>query len=198
MKKIYLTENFESTVSGLESEGGQIAQVAQPPHNATPETEGSLLEVDGTIIFIAGSFVLFTIIMSKIFYGPIAKIREKREEYIKSIKTEAETAYKEAEELQQEYSEKILAARKKVSEKTKEAMNEATKEKTRILEDKKLVITEFLNETRQNIQEERIKTFNSLKENISIYASDISKKILNEEIPIVGVSSEAIDNAINR
>ena len=167
--------------------------------NIPEETEGgSLLEIDGTILFVAVSFVLFTIIMQKVFYGPITQIRNNRKDYIKNIKTEARHAYEEAEKLKNEYLEKIFRAKQKNSEKTAEAINEANQEKARLLEEKKQDISEILREGRQKIEEERLKTFAELKMNISGYASEISKKILNEEIPVTGVSEEIIDNAVNR
>ncbi len=171
-----------------------VAENNQPeePHKA------SLLTLNGTLLIIAVSFIIFTIIMQKIFYGPIFRIRQKRTQYIKGIKSDAMKAQQETEELKKDYTAKILAARKKVSEKTAKAIKEANEEKLQILEEKKQDAHRFLEEGRHRIHRERHKTFESLKENISGYAFDISKKILNEEIPIIGVSQEAIDKAINR
>ncbi len=174
------------------------AVVAENPPPQEEAPQGSLLTINGTILFIVLSFVLFTIIMNKVFYGPITQIRQKRRDYVKSIKSEATNAQEKAEELRKEHIEKIMSAKKKVSEKTSEVMNEANQEKTKILDEKRQDMIKFLEQGRQKIREERHKTFSELKENISSYAFDISKKILNEEIPIVGVSQEAIDRAINR
>jgi len=158
---------------------------------------GSLLDINGTSICIAVSFILFTIIMQKLFYAPISQIREKRKQFIMGIKTEADKASEEAGNLQVGYVEKIAEARKKVGEKTAELIAEANEEKTKILEEKRKDIEQFLAESRAKIQQEQDKSLELLKENVSGYAFEISKKILNEEIPIAGVTSEAIDKAMN-
>ena len=202
-----MTEQANTIHTNINSQTGQIAPVAEHNEIHTTAVEGknvpekdqpSLLAFDGTLLVVAVSFVLFTIIMQKLFYGPLTKIREERSQFIKGIKTEAQTAQEEAEKLSSEYTQKIRTAKKKVSEKTLEAMNEANEEKDKILEEKKQDISKLLEEGRQKIREEKDKTFSSLKENISSYAFEISKKILNEEIPLTGVSSETIDRAINR
>lgn len=162
------------------------------------EQQGSLLTINATIMFIAISFVIFTIIMQKVLYGPITKIRQKRKEYLKGIKAEAAKANEEAESLNKEYNQKIYSARKTASEKTTKAINETNQEKNKILEEKKQDLMKFIEEERQKIHSEKAESFENLKENISEYAYEISKKILKEEIPIIGVSKEAIENAIDR
>ncbi len=160
--------------------------------------QGSLLTINGTLPFIAVSFVIFTIIMQKVLYGPISNIRKKRAEYVKGIKSEAVQAQEETEKLKKDYNDKITATRQKVSKKTTEVMNEANEEKSKILQEKRQDVQKFLEEGRSRINGEKQRTFDSLKENISSYAYEISKKILNEEVPMVGVSQEVIDKAINR
>lgn len=160
--------------------------------------QGSLLTINGTILFIAVSFVIFTVIMQRIFYAPLTQIRQKRQDYIRGIKAEATNAQEQAEKLQKDYTEKITATRKKASEKTAEVMEEAKHEKTKILEERKQDVMRFLEEGRHRLHEERHNTFEQLKDNISEYAYQISKKVLNEEIPMVCISKEAIDRAVNR
>ncbi len=157
-----------------------------------------MLQLNSTLLVIFISFIIFIFIMQKIFYAPMTEIRKKRSQFIKGMKTEAHNALEEAETLKNEYVQKIRAVKKKVSEKTLEAMNEANEEKNKILEEKKHDVSMILEKGRQKIQEEKEQTFSSLKENISSYAFEISKKILNEEIPITGISPETIDRVINR
>jgi len=172
--------------------------VAVQNNQPEEEVQASLLTINGTLLVVALSFVIFTIVMQKVFYRPISQIRQKRIKYIKGVKIDAQKAQEEAENLKKEYQEKIIAARKKTSEQTAEAINEANEEKNKILEEKKQDVARFIAEGRQKIQEEKLNTFLSLKENISGYAHDISQKILNENVPLVGVSQEAIDRVINR
>jgi F0F1-type ATP synthase membrane subunit b/b' len=163
---------------------------------AEPQQEASLLTINGTLPFIALSFVLFAIVMQKIFYAPMTKIRQKRADYIKDIKTEAQQAFEQAQALQAEYNEKIKTARKTVSEETAMSMGEANQEKTRILDEKKQDVERFLEENRQKILQEHNEALESLKGSIAEYAFDISKKVLEDDVPVIVVSQEAIDNAV--
>ena len=158
--------------------------------------ESSLLTINGTIVVIAVSFIIFTIIMQKIFYSPLAKISEKRRLYIKTIKDEATGAFEENEKLNNEYSEKIKSTRKKAMENTTKILDDANQEKIKILTEKKQDVLEFLNIEKTQIQEEKHKNLEKLKENIGDYAFNISKKILEEDIPLAGVSAEAINKVI--
>lgn len=146
-----------------------------------PENSSGLLTINGTLLFIAVSFVVFTIAMQRIFYAPIAEIRTKRREYFSTIKQEANNALTEAEKLEAEYNKKINAARKKVSDNATRVMAEANLEKNKILEEKRQDIALFLGENRAKIREEKTGSLQSLQESVKTYALDISRKVLGEE-----------------
>lgn len=64
----------------------EIAETHAGTENAHPvetENESGLLTINGTLIVIIVSFIIFIILMQKIFYGPITEIRNKRNEYLK-------------------------------------------------------------------------------------------------------------------
>ena len=151
-------------------------------HTAEEAGGGSLLEIDGTLLFIAGSFVIFAVIMQKIFYDPLTQIRNKRKQHLMSIKQEADRAVREAQELDSRYYEKIRGARQKVADYTARVMSSANQEKARILEEKKQDTAEILNTGRQKIQEEKQQSIEELQKYIDNYASDITQKILETEI----------------
>ena len=159
-----------------------------PPHE---EGGGSLLEIDGTIVFIAVSFIIFTVIMQKVFYKPLDDIREKRANRINTIKNEADSALEQAEKLSVEYTEKIKKARQLSSNNTNKTVAQANQEKTRILEERKQQVSEYLNSERKQILEEKNRSIESLKENIDNYADDIFSKVLGEETYVtIGETNE--------
>lgn len=170
--------------------------IAKPENLPEKSEEGGLLTINATLVVIIVSFVIFVILMQKIFYGPITEIRRKRSEYIKKTKAEANEAFLENEELNKDYQEKLKEARKKVFEKTTELMNEANEEKNKVLEDKKQQISEFLNEQQLIIQKDKTEAVETLKEQVMDYAYHISKKILGEEVSMAGISHEIIEKAI--
>lgn len=146
--------------------------------------DSALLEINGTIFFMAVSFIIFVVLMQKVFYAPLSRIRQKRAEHMENIKAGAERAVASAEKLSSEYTSKINQARKKAHENTAKSMAEANEERARILDEKKQDVAEFLNINRTQIQEEKQKTIENLKENIDSYASDIFKKLFEDETAI--------------
>ncbi len=160
------------------------AQTQEHPASHSGESKASLLEIDGTIIFIALSFIVFTVVMQKIFYGPLTEIRERRKHYIEKLKKEAGEAKENAEKISSEYNQKIQSARKKSSENTAEVMAEANQEKAKILEEKKQQVSEFLLECRKKIREQKAKSLGNLKQQIDSYADQIFKKVLEEDITV--------------
>jgi F0F1-type ATP synthase membrane subunit b/b' len=161
-------------------------------------SSAGLLEIDGTIVCIALSFVIFTVIMQKIFYGPVTKIRKKRADFIKGIIDETKASSDETEILSLNYTQKIREARKQTAEKTSLEITQANAQKTKILEEKKQEITEQLSRQRLEIQREKEDSANLLRCQISQYALDISKKILGEEFPLACACKEFTDISNNR
>jgi len=173
-----------------------ISTVAKTEHLPEKAEEGGLLTINGTLIVIIVSFIIFVVLMQKIFYGPITEIRRKRSDYIKKMKTEADEAFLETEKLNKDYQNNLKEARKKVSEKTTEMLNEANEEKNKVLEDKKEQIFEYLNEQKQIIQNDKTQAIEALKDQVMDYAFNISKKILGEEVSMAGLNSEIVEKAI--
>lgn len=169
----------------------------EPQHPAQEAAEGGLLTINGTIVVIIVSFVLFTILMQKIFYAPVTGIRNKRDNHIKNLKDEAEGAAQEAEKLDKEYKESLGVARKKVFDKTSEIISQANHEKTNILEEKKQKVNVFLDEQKQILKSNESQAVDSLKHQVLDYAYRISVKILGEDTSIEGKNYDDIINRIN-
>ncbi|OGH98321.1 MAG: hypothetical protein A2039_05110 [Candidatus Melainabacteria bacterium GWA2_34_9] len=172
--------------------------VAKPEKLPEKHEEGGLLTINATLVVIVVSFVIFVILMQKIFYGPITEIRRKRSEYIKKMKDEANDAFLETEKLNKDYQENIKQARKKVFEKTAELLNEANEDKNKVLEDKKQQNSEYLDEQKQIIQNDKIQAIEALKGQVMDYAYNISKKVLGEEVSMAGLNPEIVEKAINK
>jgi F-type H+-transporting ATPase subunit b len=170
--------------------------VAAPEHLPEKQEEGGLLVINGTIIVIIASFIIFTLLMQAIFYGPITEIRRKRKEYIKKLKTEADSDAEEAAKLENNYNHSLKDARKKASDATTETLNQANTEKSKLLDEKKQFANQFLNDQKQIIHGEKDNAINELKGQVMDYAYRISCKVLGEGVSMAGISPEIVDKAI--
>jgi len=154
-----------------------------PPHHT--EGGGSLLEIDGTIVFIAFSFIIFAATMQRVFYGPLTEIREKRKQYIDNLKKESDELLSRSEELNAQYTDKIKAARKKAVENTSSVMEEANQEKAKILEERSQQVSDFLETGRQQIKHEKAQSLENLIQKVESYSNDIFRKVMEEEAALV-------------
>jgi len=175
----------------------QTSTEVQQQHSPEAQDEGGLLTINGTLAVIIVSFVIFTVVMQKILYGPIAEIKRKRTQHIDKMKQEAEKAAADAENLNVEYHDGIKSARKSASANTTAILNKANEEKAKIVDAKKQEVSAFVNEQKQAIQSEKNEAIDALKPQIMDYAYNISKKILGEEMSMAGLSPEIVEQAIN-
>lgn len=159
--------------------------------------EGGLLVINGTFFVIIVSFIIFAVVMQKIFYGPVLEIKRKRSEYTKKMKAEAVEASLESEKLNKNYQESLKEARKTASEKTAAIINEANEEKIKLLNEKKSEVSEYLNEQKQNIQNEKNCAEDALKGQIMDYAYKISEKILGEGCSMENLNPEIVNKALS-
>lgn len=180
----------------LESQHTSTIHVPVKPELPAKE-EGGLLVLNGTMIVIAVSFIIFTVLMQKILYGPVMEIMRKRKEHIKKMKTEADAASLEAAKLDENYHETIKNTRREVSEKTTVLLSEANEEKNKLLSEKKQELNGFLNDQKQVIQSEKDQAIDSLRGQVMDYAYRISCKVLGEGVSMEGISPEIVDKALN-
>ena len=143
-----------------------------------------MLEIDGTLLVIFISFMVFMFIMQKIFYAPISEVRKARQNYIDTNKEMAASAKTESETVIKEYNDKITQARINANNVVSTLTTKANKEKTDILEEHSKKIAEETKFSREGIEKDKIETKEALKPQILSLAHFISSKILGEEIPI--------------
>ena len=157
-----------------------------------------MLELDGTILVLAISFIIFVIIMQKIFYSPMAEVREERNNYISGNVKLAEDAVEEANKLLKNHESEITQSRIKASHLVSQSTTNANKEKARILEEVSQKADEKINFDREIIQRDKLNAKEALRQDVLALAFSISNKILGEEHSISGVTPEMIDKVLKR
>ena len=157
-----------------------------------------LLQFDGTIIFMAVSFIIFMVIMQQIFYAPMSQVMEERDNYIKNNLDTAENIREQAANINQEYNDNITQTRIKASNLVADTVAVANKEKTGILDTTSKEVNNQAGLARNEILKDKDNAKAALKSEVLTLAHSISSKILGEEIPISGITQEMIDKELNR
>ena len=151
------------------------------------------MEFDATFLFAAVSFILFVIIMNKIFYAPVLKIMRERQKFVEQ---NFETAAKIKQETQQQeqYREAELEksreqARNLIAEHSQKLKSERSK---RISQYKSEVYNNIIQQ-QDNLKNSAIEAKEVLKDSVVNIAKDISTKLLGHTINIDGIEKSKIE-----
>jgi len=115
---------------------------------AMTEGAGGLFDFNATLPLMAIQFVLLMVVLTFIFYKPVSKVLEDREEYISGNLTQASDKLIKADELYKQYDEQLKTAKVNAQAtiakaekeaKAKEEAKEEAKPKEEVLEAKPVV-----------------------------------------------------------
>ena len=155
-----------------------------------------MIELNGTSIVLAISFVIFVILLNFLFYKPMKKVMEERAKYIQDNKDDAETNNSKTQKLIEEKDAKILEAKRQSFEHLNE-INLNVKEKLDIaINGAKAEFKQKTDKQFADLKLEKEEVLNSMKGEIAQISSKISSKVLGKETVIANVSDEIIEKAL--
>ncbi len=150
------------------------------------------MEFDATFLIAVISFILFVLIMNKVFYAPILKIMQSRQTFVEqnynSAKQTREDTQKQDEYRNTELEKSRDEARKIISEQSQKLKSKRSK---KIAEYKETVFNNISQE-RDWLKNSVIETKEVLKDNVVDIAKNISKKILGEYISTNSINKTQI------
>ena len=143
-----------------------------------------LIQLDGTFIFVAISFLIFLAIIKWILFHPFTKIIDEREKFIdKNIKTEQESKQK-SKDLILERDRKIKSSRAEAGEIIKQTSLQAQKDGEKMIKNFKKEVAKELEENKESLTQSSISSKKELKHEVNGFVKSIVSKILNEEADI--------------
>ena len=150
------------------------------------------MEFDATFLIAVISFILFVLIMNKVFYAPILKIMQSRQTFVEqnynSAKQTREDTQKQDEYRNTELEKSRDEARKIISEQSQKLKSKRSK---KIAEYKETVFN-TISQERDGLKNSVIETKEVLKDNVVDIAKNISKKILGEYISTNSINKTQI------
>lgn len=133
------------------------------------------------IISIANLIILF-FILKKFLFKPVKKFVANREELVNSELTKAEELKAEAEELKDEWYEKIDSAKEEASTIIKTATQNANKRSDEIISEAKDEAEKIVATAKIQAKQEQKKAESEIKEEIVVLSNELTKKLLDREI----------------
>nr|YP_009315745.1 ATP synthase CF0 subunit II [Trichogloeopsis pedicellata]SCW24403.1 ATP synthase CF0 subunit II [Trichogloeopsis pedicellata] len=143
------------------------------------EIEGGLFDFNATLPLMAFQFLILMVILDNIFYKPVAKVLDDRDEYIRNSLTTASAYLNKANQLTLQYEQELANARKDAQELIRKSQKDAQEivlvKIKKAQKDAEILIAEA---TQQLVlqKEEAIKTLENQVETLS---EQIKLKLLN-------------------
>lgn len=154
------------------------------------------MEFNATFFVTAISFIVFTFIMNKIFYAPLTKVIDEREEFINNAVTEAKDNTNQAENLLKNKEETLNATVKKTRKIITSAAEKANSDGEVLTEEAKRQARLKIEDGKSSISKEKEAAQNELKSKVKDLAEIIASKVLQSETRIENVNNELIDRIL--
>ena len=141
-------------------------------------TEGGLFDINATLPLMAIQVVVLTYLLNSLFFKPVGKVVERREEYVKNNITAAKNKLAEVEKLEADLLNQLQKAR---SEAVK-IVNEAEQDSEKLYQEAIDLANNEANASKEKARLEIENQTSSARKQLSQQADDLSELIVNRLI----------------
>ena len=139
------------------------------------------MEFNATFLVSAISFILFTVIMNKIFYKPLEKIMQERQDYIDNTLSDAKYSSDKADAILKDRDEKLNSALLQSKQIISDSINNAKLDAEKTIKDAKQKINSEIANTKNELNMQANELNENLKPEVKKLADVISSKLLGIE-----------------
>jgi F-type H+-transporting ATPase subunit b len=149
---------------------------------AMTEGAGGLFDFNATLPLMAIQFILLTVVLTFVFYKPVAKVIVDRETYINDNLTTASEKLIKADELYKEYDEQLKAARVNaqsiIAKSEKEAKDAVAIEINQARQD----AAKLIDKTNKELEAQKSLALQQLETQVDELSQLIKEKLLGKEV----------------
>jgi len=146
------------------------------------EGAGGLFDFNATLPLMAIQFILLTVALTFLFYKPVSKVLDEREEYISGNLTTASEKLLTADELYKQYDEQLKSARVDaqsiVAQSEKEAKDIVGAEITQARTD----AAKLIEQTNKELEAQKALALEKLETQVDELSQLIKEKLLGKEV----------------
>jgi len=146
------------------------------------EGAGGLFDFNATLPLMAIQFILLTVALTFLFYKPVSKVLDEREEYISGNLTTASEKLLTADELYKQYDEQLKSARVDaqsiVAQSEKEAKDIVAAEITQARTD----AAKLIEQTNKELEAQKALALEKLETQVDELSQLIKEKLLGKEV----------------
>lgn len=144
--------------------------------------EGGLFDIDATLPLMAIQFLLLALILNALFYKPIGKAIDERNDYVRNNQLEAKERLSKAEKLAQQYEEELAGARRQAQQVIADAQKEADKTAAEKVAAAQQEAQAQREQAAQEIEQQKQQALASLEQEVDGLSRQILEKLLGADL----------------
>jgi len=149
---------------------------------AASKPEGGLFDFNATLPLMALQILLLMVVLNLVFYTPIAKVLDERDEYIRKNLTEASETLAKAERITKQYEQDLSQERREsqliITSAQKEAQEIVAMEIKQAQKDTEALV----NEATEQLNAQKDKALLALEEQVNTLSEQIKNKLLSGKL----------------
>jgi F-type H+-transporting ATPase subunit b len=149
---------------------------------AMTEGAGGLFDFNATLPLMAIQFVLLMVVLTFIFYKPVSKVLEDREEYISGNLTQASDKLIKADELYKQYDEQLKTAKINAQATIAKAEKEAKDSVALEIGEARADAAKLIERTNKELEAQKSTALAQLETQVDELSQLIKEKLLGKEV----------------
>ncbi|MEG4344585.1 F0F1 ATP synthase subunit B' [Microcoleus sp. A003_D6] len=145
-----------------------------------PKTKEELkvFDFDATLPFMALQFLVLMVVLNAVFYKPVTKMLDERDEYIRTTQVSAGERLAKAQKLAQEYEQKLGETRKQSQAVIAAAQADAQKTASAKVAEAQKEAQVAREKAGQEIEQQKQEAMRSLEQEVDVLSRQILEKLL--------------------
>nr|ARO91061.1 ATP synthase CF0 subunit B' [Flintiella sanguinaria] len=142
------------------------------------ESEGGLFDFNATLPLMGIQFLTLMVILNLIFYKPVTKVIDERDEYIRTSLTTASTNLVKANELTKKYEQELSEARQRAQATINQSKQDAQEIVSRNMQEAQKEAEKMVAEASKQLNLQKEKALKTLESQVDILSDQIKNKLL--------------------
>ena len=155
------------------------------------------MEFNATFLVSVISFIIFTIIMNKIFYKPLENVMDERQKFIDDAKSDALNSNNRADAILKEKEDRLNKSASDSKKLVADKVNAANENSKTLTDNATQKSQDEISSAKSNLQNEALQTSEELKSKVKDLAEVISSKVLGIETHIENSDNELVNRILN-
>ena len=144
--------------------------------------EGGLFDFDATLPLMAVQFLVLVALLNVLFYKPLTRVLDERDDYVRKNLNEAKENAKKSEELAQKFEEQLKDARRESQEIIAQAQAEAQEEASKNIAQAQKEVQAQREKATAEIENQKKEALQSLESQVDTLSRQVLEKLVGTDL----------------